>query len=130
MAVDGGHGLQQHEGHRLGVQARQQNGCTAHAAAAVRTVRSGYWRGSLIQAGDVSMNMMAMDMVVSGRGVAMAVNMDMVVPAVRRARPVMIDGPRAVQHEGKRRHDRQRGRDTPEQGLHGANQASTGFTLP
>ena len=46
-----------------------------------------------------------MHMVAISMMAAMAMNMD-VLPTARRARPVIVDGPSAIEHERKRRHDR------------------------
>ena len=64
-----------------------------------------------------------------GRTVSWTVHVRVIVTAARRSPQVMIGAQRAVQHERKRRHDRQDGRETPAQQLDETNHPRTGITL-
>ena len=79
-------------------------------------------RGSKLDAiGDV-----AIDGVVIRRvGRAVAVIVMVMVTGARQRRPVVIRAKRAVEHQGKRRHDRQTGREAPEMRSDGTNHRST-----
>lgn len=67
-------------------------------------------------------------MAVTVRVRAVTMRLAMVVMA-RRRRHMMIGAQRSVQREGKRRHDRQTGRETPAQQLGETNHPRTGITL-
>jgi hypothetical protein len=76
---------------------------------------------------DGTMTMVAISMVVS-EGTRRSVTVYVLMTAGCRD-PVMVGRPRAVHHEGKRRHDRERGREAPKPCMDGTNHPSTEFVL-
>jgi hypothetical protein len=75
----------------------------------------------------IAVTMVAMGTVVS-EGPRRSVTVYVLMTAGGRS-PVMVGRPRAVQHEGKRRQNRQRGREVPKPCMNGTEHPSTELVL-
>jgi len=123
--VDGGHGPQQHEGCGVGAQAGQYNAGATGAEAAAR-LGTGRRREAIMRGGEIgTVRNIAMDELMIGRA-GMTVSVRMIVTAARRRRAqVMVGAQRTIRHKGKRRRDRQTGREASAEQMDESNHPRT-----